>query len=185
MEKWRVIVNVGKWTRAAWLVDSWWLFSLKFSESPQWCWVLPTWLTATWVRLATRRPLGTACGVHWVLPESFTTSLRPLCCGQKRDCPITCGDSCCGWPVGILEGWSCVTWNDLGLRWRSLRQLWWQMGDMLLTQLSVAILLPSLCLREAAVWRQNQTALATVPKRHLQKCQLHGSQGYAVLKKEI
>lgn len=60
-----------------------------------------------------------------------------------------------------------------------------RMGDMLLTQLSVAILLPSLCLREAVVWRQNQTALATVPKRHLQKCQLHGSQDCAVFKKEI
>lgn len=80
-------------------------------------------LTATWGRLATRRPLGTACGVHWLLPESFTTSLWPVSADIRGTVPSLVGTAVLSAVVaGQWEFWkdeaSCVTWNDLGLRVR-------------------------------------------------------------------
>lgn len=131
MEKWRVIVNVVKWTRVARLVDSWWLSSLKFSESPQWCWVLPTW-----------QQLG------WGLPPGGPWEQRVVCTGCcQKALPLPSGHcvvdsrgtvpSLVGTAVlsalvaGQWEFWKDeAVWPGMiwGWGWGSLRQLWWQNG---------------------------------------------------------
>lgn len=58
------------------------------------------------------------CGVPWTLPESFTTSLRPVSVDSSGTVPSLVGTAVLAGQPGNSERAeeSYVAWNDLGLR---------------------------------------------------------------------